>query len=110
MVRYAWVLVLGLGVLAASFSTSTQAADDKEVTLKGTITCAKCDLKKEKGCATVIVVKDGKDEKVYYFDKDAHKKNHGDTCTEAKEGSVTGVTGKDGEKLTVKVSKVEYKK
>lgn len=109
MVRKAWVLVLGLAVIGA-LTYNSQAADEKETTLKGTITCAKCDLKKEKGCKTVIVVKADKEEKVYYFDKDAHKKYHGDTCTEAKEGSVTGTTGKDGDKLTVKVSKVEYKK
>ena len=110
MLRVAWVLVLGLAVVGA-LSYSSQAADkDGEATLKGTITCAKCDLKKEKGCKTVIVVKADKEEKVYYFDKDAHKKYHGDTCTEAKEGTVTGTTGKDGDKLTVKVSKLEYKK
>ena len=108
MVRKAWVLLLGLGIIGA-LSFNSQAAD-KEETLKGTITCAKCDLKKEKACATVIVVKADKEEKVYYFDKESHGKNHKTVCTEAKEGTVTGTTGKDGDKLTVKVSKVEFKK
>ena len=108
MVRKAWVLLLGLGIIGA-LTYNSQAAD-KEETLKGTITCAKCDLKKEKACKTVVVVKADKEEKVYYFDKDSHKKYHSDVCTEAKEGTVTGTTGKDGDKLTVKVTKLEYKK
>ena len=84
---------------------------DKEKTLKGSVTCAKCDLKKESKCATVIVVKeDGKDV-TYYFDKESDKKYHKDICTEAKEGSVTAVIAeKDGKKWVTKVSKVEYTK
>ncbi len=95
-------LVLGLAAIA-------RAEENKEVTLKGTITCAKCDLKKEAACATVIkVTKDGKDT-IYYFDKDSHKKNHPDICNEPKEGSVTGKVKKDGEKMIITVSKVEFK-
>lgn len=98
-----FVLVLGL---VAGMS----AADDKEVTLKGTITCAKCDLKLEKACDTVIKAKDKDDkEVVYYLDKDSGKKYHKEICTEAKEGEVTGVIGKDGKKMTIKASKVTFK-
>jgi hypothetical protein len=107
MVRHAKLVVLGLALVLTV--AVAQARPDKEVTLKGTITCAKCDLKKEAKCATVIKVKeDGKDV-VYYFDADSHKKNHGKICTEAKEGSVTGtVSEKDGKKM-VKVDKIEIK-
>jgi len=95
------VLVVGLATALAE--------EKKEVTLKGTITCAKCDLKKEAKCATVIkVTKDGKDT-IYYLDTAAHKKYHNDVCQEAKEGSVTGTVKKDGEKMIVTVSKLEYK-
>lgn len=84
-------------------------ADDKETkekTLKGTITCGKCDLKLVKKCNTVIKVK----EDVYWFDAASNKKYHRDTCTEAKEGTVKGtVSEKDGKKW-IKVSKVEYAK
>jgi hypothetical protein len=83
-------------------------ADDKDVTIKGTITCAKCDLKKEKACATVIVEKKGDKEVIYYFDTDSHKKNHKMVCTEAKKGSVTGdVAEKDG-KMVITVKKVTF--
>ena len=98
-------LVLSLGLVFAL--TTKSFAEEK--TLKGTITCAKCDLKKESKCMTVIVVKeDGKDV-VYYFDDAAGKKNHKEICQTPKEGSVTGTVGKDGDKHTIKVSKVEFK-
>jgi Family of unknown function (DUF6370) len=88
----------------------TPKASANEVTLKGTITCAKCDLKLEKKCATVIKVKqDGKDV-VYYFDPDSTKKYHKDICTEPKEGSVVGATADKDDKHWVKVSKIEYAK
>jgi hypothetical protein len=102
MMGLSMVLVLGL----------ISRADDakKEVTLKGTITCAKCDLKESKTCATVIKVKkDGKDV-VYYFDKDSNKKYHKDTCQEAKDGSVTGTTAEKDDKHWINVTKLEYAK
>jgi len=105
--RIAAVLLLGLGLVVA-FLGSVNAQDAKEVTLKGTVTCAKCDLKLEKSCATVIQVKKDDKATVYYFDKAAHKKYHGGICTEAKPGSVTGkVEEKDGKK-TITVTAVKF--
>jgi hypothetical protein len=98
------VLAVALAVVASAL-----AQEGKEVTLKGTITCAKCDLKKQKTCHTVIKVKEGDKEVIYYFDKDANKKNHSQICTEAKEGEVKGSVSKDGDKNMVKVTKVEFK-
>jgi hypothetical protein len=101
------------GVSIVMFIAFIARADDKkvagkEVTLKGTITCAKCDLKLQSKCNTVIKVKeDGKDI-VYYFDKDSNKKYHGDTCMGAKEGSVTGTTSTKDDKHWVAVNKVKY--
>ena len=99
--------VLGM-VMVFVVVAGITAADDKEVTLKGTITCAKCDLKLEKKCATVIVVKDKDKDVVYYFDTKGDKANHKTICSESKKGSVVGtVTDKDGKK-TVTVSKVTF--
>ncbi len=93
-------------VVVLSFLALAKADDKKEEKLKGTITCAKCDLGESPKCHTVIKVKD----KLYWFDAASNKKYHADTCKKAKEGSVTGsVTTKDG-KSTIKVSKVEYAK
>jgi hypothetical protein len=102
-----------LGVVLAAIAllavVGLVQAVDKEVTLKGNICCAKCELKKEKTCATVIVVKEDGKEVVYYFDAASSKKYHSQICTECKAGEVTGVVSKDGDKLVIKVSKVSFK-
>ena len=78
----------------------------KEQKLEGKITCAKCDLGTADKCATVIKVGD----KVYYFDKDGDKKYHAKICTAAMDGTVTGTVKKDGDKMIVTVTKLEFKK
>lgn len=103
-------MLVGLALVAAMVM-SVQADDkkaDKEVTLKGNITCAKCELKLEGAtkCATVIKVKDA----VYYFDGDAHKKYHKDICKEGKEGTVKGTVSEKDKKKTIKVTSLEYAK
>jgi hypothetical protein len=94
-----------VGLLLALVGSPAVAKDDKEETLKGTITCAKCDLKLADKCHTVIKVGD----KVYYFDEKSSKDNHKKICTEPKEGTVVGTVKKDGDKLIVTPSKVEFK-
>jgi hypothetical protein len=96
---------------AALFLTGVQAQEKgKATTLKGKITCAKCDLGIEAKCATVIVTKiDGKDATVY-FDAASHKKFHGDTCNDPKQGSVTGVVTKAGAKTVIAATAVKYDK
>jgi hypothetical protein len=94
-----------VGLLLALVGSPAVAKDDKEETLKGTITCAKCDLKMADKCHTVIKVGD----KVYWFDEESSKKNHKAICTEAKEGTVVGTVKKEGDKMIVTPSKVEFK-
>jgi hypothetical protein len=101
MVIVGGLLVMGSGIEAGE-------KKDKEVTLKGSITCGKCDLKVDKKCATVIVVKKKDKETVYYFDAASHKKYHGDVCTAAKDGTVTGVVSKMGKKNIVTVKELKY--
>jgi hypothetical protein len=105
-------LVLVLGGLALFMANTGVAQDDKkEVTLKGTITCGKCDLMVDKQCATVIVVKDAKGKDVvFYFDMPSHKEFHDGVCTEAKKGSVVGTVKDEGKKKIVSVKKVNYDK
>jgi Family of unknown function (DUF6370) len=107
--RIAALLLLGLGLTVALLgSANAEDKDAKEVTLKGTITCAKCDLGVAKKCATVIQVKKGADTTLYYFAPDSNKKYHGDTCKEAKAGTVTGTVTDSAGKKVITVSKVTY--
>ena len=104
------LLSLAMVVALVVMARAEKDKDGKEQTLKGTITCAKCDLGIAKKCATVIKVKEGGKDVVYYFDPTADKKYHSKICTESKEGTVTGkVSEKDGKKI-ITVSKLEYKK
>jgi len=110
MVRFAKLFAVAMA-LAVVITTAQARPDKEEKTLKGTITCAKCDLAKETTCMTVIVAKD-KDKKdvTYYFDTAGSKKYHGKVCTEAKPGSVTGVVATKDDKKIITVSKVEFDK
>ena len=102
-----WSIVVAL-FIAVAFVAGLHA-QDKEVTLKGKITCAKCDLKTAKACTTVIVVKEGDKDVVYEFDKESGKKYHKDICTTPKDGSVVGKTSKMKDKHIVTVTKLEWK-
>jgi uncharacterized protein DUF6370 len=95
-------------LLTAGITAQDKKGDGKEVTLKGKITCNKCDLGKSKACETVIVVKEGKNEVVYFFDAASHKKNHGKICTDPKQGSVTGTVKDADNKKTITVTKVTF--
>ena len=87
-----------------------QANEQQEVTIKGSVTCAKCDLKQEKACATVVVEKkDGKDV-VYYFDTASDKKHHGAICTTPTPGTVKGTVEDKGGKKTVTVKELTFGK
>jgi len=96
-----------VGILSAEAS-----AQQKEMTLKGKILCARCALKEAKTCTTAIVVKEGEKEVTYYFKDKGNKEDyHEEVCGGArKEGTVTGtVSEKDGKKW-ITPKKVEYRK
>jgi len=105
--RNALSMLVGLAALFV-LTVGLRAQEGKEVTLKGTITCAKCDLKQADKCHTVIKVEqDGKDV-VYYFDATSNRRNHSKICTTPMPGTVKGmVSEKDGKKQ-IKVTKVTF--
>ena len=98
------VIVLG------AFAASGVAAPADEVTLKGTIVCAKCTLKKPdaKECQNVLLVPGPEGKKTeYYMASSKSADAVGEICMESKEATVTGtVSEKDGRKW-IKASKVE---
>jgi Family of unknown function (DUF6370) len=82
----------------AAFVCALSAADDKEVTLKGTICCGKCELKETKACSNAIKVKENDKEVVYFFKDKANKESY-HKCSGTADGSVKGtVSEKDGKK------------
>jgi hypothetical protein len=87
-------------------------AADKEVTLRGKILCAKCELNETKKCVTAIKVKeDGKDVVYYFLDKGAKEDYHEQVCGGGqKEGTVVGVVSEKDGKKWVTPKKVEYAK
>jgi hypothetical protein len=103
---------LFLALVGGIVLTTTARAVDKEVTLKGTILCAKCELKQTPKCTTAILVKeDGKDVVYYFLDKGSKEDYHEEVCGGGKkEGTVTGVVSEKDGKKWIKPSKVEYAK
>jgi hypothetical protein len=106
--RAAWSVAVGLALVFA-LVLGIQAEEKKEVTLKGKVTCAKCDLKKADACQTVIVVKEKGKDQIYYFAPASHKKFHAGICKKAKEGTVKGTVSKDGDMMVIDVTSVDYK-
>lgn len=105
LTSFSLALVLFSGVKAQDGKDKKGA---KEVTLKGKITCAKCDLGTESECNTVIVVKQNDKETIYYFDPAGHKKHHDAICADPKNGSVTGIVRDDGKRKIIEVKSAKF--
>jgi hypothetical protein len=99
---------LGLSVVLvmAFLARAEKKEESKEVTLKGTIVCAKCELKETDKCTNAIKVKKDDKEIVYYFDDKGGKESyHKNICREPKKGSVKGIVTKKDDKMYIKPSK-----
>ncbi len=104
-------LVLATVSLALVAALSLQGlAQGKEAKMTGKVTCAKCDLKTAKECATVLIAKEGGKDVTYYLDEKSSKANHEAVCQGGKEGTVTGVVTEKGGKKIITATKVELKK
>jgi hypothetical protein len=92
--------LMAVFALVVSARGEDKKADDKPVTLKGTICCTKCELGETAACGNAIKVKEGGKDVIYYFmDKGKMEKYHGKICQAPAAGSVTGVvTEKDKKK------------
>jgi hypothetical protein len=105
------LLVCPLAVIVLASALWAQEKD-KEVTLKGSILCAKCALKETEKCQTAIQVKEGDKTVTYYFDdKGEGEPYHEAICGgDRKEGTVVGKVHEKGGKKMIAPSKVEYTK
>ena len=101
---FAFIALLGLA-LSAVAAPAKEAA--KEVTLKGTLKCAKCSMNESEKCQTVLVSKEGgKDVKYAVAGPKAPK--HGEVCKTDKENvSLIGVVSEKEVKRTITVTKGE---
>jgi len=93
--------------LVAGFTASAVAAEE---TLKGSLMCAKCSLKKagQDKCQDVLVTTDAAGKTTeYYVEKNDVAKTFGHTCQGEKAAMITGtVSEKDGKKW-ITASKME---
>ena len=103
------IAFLVAAVMAWCSASFVRAEDGKEVTLKGTLTCAKCTLHEGTTCQSVLQVKDGdKTTNYYLMDNTISKDSHAAICRTSKEGvSVTGVVSEKDGKNWITASKIE---
>jgi len=93
------IAILGLVLGGAVFADDAAKATGKEVTVQGTILCAKCTLHDEAmaECQNVLQVKEGDRVVNYYIVKNDLGKTIGDVCKGRKEAKIQGsVAEKDG--------------
>ncbi len=118
--RVVATLVIALALVLSFWTGAEGGGKDKEVTIKGRITCCKCDFdtvkvglpadaKQPKVCVTVLVAKKGDKATVYIFDKASHKQYHSDICKEGKDGTVTGTVTTKGDQKIIAVKELKYK-
>jgi hypothetical protein len=102
--------LLGLALaLVVGLVASLPAAE--EVTLDGTVVCAKCTLKKAdaKDCQDVLVVEKGNKTSEYYIVKNEVFEKFGHTCTGKRPAVVTGTVAEKDGKTWITATKIEKK-
>jgi hypothetical protein len=88
------VLALALGFAPAAF-----AGEAAEVTLDGSVMCAKCALGKADDCQDVLVVAEGDAKGEYWIAKNDVSKGFGHQCQSEKLARVTGsLSEQDGQR------------
>lgn len=103
------VLTLAAGLLLAGMTTTSFAADKKEVTITGNMVCAKCTLHQTKECQNVVQVMEGTNTVNYYLKQnDVSKAQHEAICSGGSEKvSVTGTVKEKEGKKTLTPSKID---
>jgi Family of unknown function (DUF6370) len=87
---------------------AAKPAAGKEVTLKGTLGCAKCAFKEAKACQNVLKVKEGGKEVSYTLAKNAvSEENHEAVCSGTKPATVTGTVSEAGGKKVLTASAIK---
>ena len=104
-------LAVAAGLLLAVSTSRLLAVDDssKEVTITGSMVCAKCSLHETKECQNVVQVeKDGKTVNYYLKQNDVSKAAHDPICGGTSEKvTVTGTVKEKGGKEMMTPTKIE---
>jgi hypothetical protein len=104
-------ILAGILTLLVALALPGFAADDKEVTVTGMGTCAKCALHETAKCQTVIQVdQDGKTVNYYLADNDMAKDFHDNVCKEPHKVTATGTVSKKHGKKILTVTKIDLVK
>lgn len=94
-------------ILAFLVSGMVVAGEGKEVTLEGTVLCAKCKLGEDLAkCQNVLVVKGGEKEMHYYLSAKANEE-FGDVCMKTPVVKVTGMLSEEDGKQWIAATKIE---
>jgi hypothetical protein len=100
MLKLAAIAALSLALATPVATRSAVAVAHADEVLKGTLVCAKCELKKADAheCQDVLLVDDGKGNTAeYYITKNEVAEKAGEACTLKIPATVTGtVSEKDG--------------
>jgi hypothetical protein len=86
-------------------------AGAEEMTLKGDMSCAKCDLHESKTCQNVLRVKDaagGKETKYYLAKNPVSDQNHAKVCSASAPATVTGKVSDEGGKKVLAASVIKF--
>jgi len=105
-------VVASLVAVSPAFAAKEKAKEGKERTVTGELQCAKCSLKETDSCQNVIVAtaKNDKKQTIYLAENEVSKGAHGEVCKGPKKASVTGTVAKEGKKMTLTASKIEFAK
>jgi hypothetical protein len=87
--------LVGHGVVARAGEAAAATATAKEVTLKGTLGCAKCSFHEAKACENVLKVETGAKVETYVLaDNAVSRANHEKVCGPSSAATVTGMVSK----------------
>jgi Family of unknown function (DUF6370) len=103
-------LSVGCVVLVLAAAVFAQEKAKKEVTLKGSLLCAKCALGEATECTTAIQVKEGEKTVTYLLDDKGEGESYHDAICGGgkKDGTVVGTVEERAGKKYIKPSKVTY--
>jgi hypothetical protein len=110
MKRFKLLPMFAAGLLVATFTSCTTTHQSDQVTMTGTMVCAKCKLHVAKDCQNVLQVTDQNGQTVNYFlaQNGVSKDFHNNICMN--DGEKTTVTGtvkeKDGQEVLI-ASKID---